>query len=612
MSARPTYEFQSIQELFGGVNRYEVPAYQRGYSWGTEQIDQLLGDLRSAYVDEPDRFYILGQVIVCKQGDTFELVDGQQRLTSLFVLIALAKNLIGDTSLAFSAVQRHQFDGLSALLLREDKDEPGELIPTLLAANAGRDHVKAVATGKPLPKEDTNLTQENLRNAVEIYTDWFKLNFPIEEDLFKFLWFVLTKASVLRLTLENVQEALLIFQKMNNRGLALDDADLLKNLLFIRATETEFGRLSNAWDKASGSIFKSRLKRAKNMEFLLKAKIGIRTGNSIPSNKVFEEWEKLLGDASAAWDFALALDSEAQMVANATNNKDREGRGPVTETAGTYLFKWVQHLEILLAGMRLSENSYRLLCDVVDARCMLSMLAGEKNQDFERLIHPWAKKISHLPVDADREQILNASHEALKDGPALIKQMLQEIPKLSYAVSTQRVKLRYCLAIAVQFTEKEAGEIIPVDYVFALTQKVPAGHKTYHLDHIFPKAAAKLANWDSAEKQSLIHSLGNLMLLHPSDNQSKGDALPSDAVTREVALGSKFVMNKVLCPISDDYAISPRVREVHARYRASFDANLQTWGHVQVIKREQQLLGILQQHFEGKLGLPAAKAEQSN
>lgn len=285
MANRPTYDFQTLQELFGGVNRYEVPAYQRGYSWGTEQIEQLLGDLRSAYSDEPDRFYILGQVIVCKQGDTYELVDGQQRLTTLFLLVSLAKNIIGDSALAFGPVQRHQFDGLSALLLREDRDEPGQLIPTLLAANAGRAFVKAVATGEPLPPTDSNLTQENIRNSIEIFSEWFKRNYPVEEDLFQFLWFVLTKASVLRLTLENVQEALLIFQKMNNRGLALDDADLLKNLLFIRASEAEFSRLSNAWDKASGSIFKSRLKRAKSMEFLLKAKIGIRTGASVPSSQ---------------------------------------------------------------------------------------------------------------------------------------------------------------------------------------------------------------------------------------------------------------------------------------------------------------------------------------
>lgn len=301
------------------------------------------------------------------------------------------------------------------------------------------------------------------------------------------------------------------------------------------------------------------------------------------------------------------------MVANATNNKDREGRGPITETAGTYLFKWVQHLEVLLAGQRLSANSYRLLCEIVDARCMLAMLAGEKNQDFERLIHPWAKNVALLPVDADREQILAASASALENCPDLIRQLAVEIPKLSYLVSTQRLKLRYCLALAVQFTEKEIGDALPVDYVFALTARVPAGQKTYHLDHIFPKSEARLAHWDSLDKANLIHSIGNLMLLDPSDNQAKGDALPGDPVTRDVALGSKFILNKALFDIPGDYAIGPRARAVHTRYREVFAADLSTWGHEQVQRRGTQVIGIIQESFMKKLSVsPEQISEESN
>lgn len=85
-----TVELKSINELFG--LRFFVPSYQRGYRWTTVQVRELLEDLYDFADDnkkEDDDYYCLQPVIVKRRGERWELVDGQQRLTALWLLSAL-------------------------------------------------------------------------------------------------------------------------------------------------------------------------------------------------------------------------------------------------------------------------------------------------------------------------------------------------------------------------------------------------------------------------------------------------------------------------------------------------------------------------------------------
>ena len=71
----------TVNKLFSDVN-YEIPIYQRNYAWGSDQIEQLIDDIRSSKND-----YFLGNLIVNqKDNNLFEVIDGQQRLTTLFLL----------------------------------------------------------------------------------------------------------------------------------------------------------------------------------------------------------------------------------------------------------------------------------------------------------------------------------------------------------------------------------------------------------------------------------------------------------------------------------------------------------------------------------------------
>src|SRR5690349_20082975 len=85
----------TIKQLFGNTDSlYQIPRYQRPYSWVNEQLEKLWDDLIEAKENEPN--YFLGSVITAKpveQGNYLDIVDGQQRLTTLMILFCVYRDL---------------------------------------------------------------------------------------------------------------------------------------------------------------------------------------------------------------------------------------------------------------------------------------------------------------------------------------------------------------------------------------------------------------------------------------------------------------------------------------------------------------------------------------
>lgn len=83
----------SVKNLFSiylhGSEKFIIPAYQRGYKWKSKDIEQLLNDINAfhTYGDE-DVFYCLQNITLVKNNENYNVVDGQQRLTTLSILLA--------------------------------------------------------------------------------------------------------------------------------------------------------------------------------------------------------------------------------------------------------------------------------------------------------------------------------------------------------------------------------------------------------------------------------------------------------------------------------------------------------------------------------------------
>jgi uncharacterized protein with ParB-like and HNH nuclease domain len=83
---------KTVRDVFDGTNYYQIPDYQRPYDWRDEEIGKLWEDVYSAF-DGKDETYFMGSVILAQTEDGyFEVVDGQQRLTTLTILFCVLRD----------------------------------------------------------------------------------------------------------------------------------------------------------------------------------------------------------------------------------------------------------------------------------------------------------------------------------------------------------------------------------------------------------------------------------------------------------------------------------------------------------------------------------------
>src|SRR4051794_9450633 len=92
----------SLNKVFSADYDFVIPDYQRPYAWGTEQALQLLDALDGSLDRDEDEPYFLGSVVLVKDRGIpkAEVIDGQQRLTTLTIMFSLLRDLAGDPAMA--------------------------------------------------------------------------------------------------------------------------------------------------------------------------------------------------------------------------------------------------------------------------------------------------------------------------------------------------------------------------------------------------------------------------------------------------------------------------------------------------------------------------------
>jgi hypothetical protein len=612
------YDPLKVASLFASDQYYIIPRYQRNYSWTDEEVSELMTDLTEAWKKFPNEAYLLGQIIVCpsaeplqtiKNVSQWDLIDGQQRCTTLYLFILVAAHYLRDNAPVnlSRAAERAIADRTSMLSIVDSHDDTIEHPRIKVAANGQSVILKLL--GGEATESPQGPTQQNILAAVEeISSTLSKISVPAEGSLYdeikSFYDFVLSHVFVVRLSLENNAHALRVFQKVNNRGLELDDADLIKNFLFQKVTDDEYPRMSDMWEQATNLLFDARLKRVKSMEFLMKALIGIETGNSIPTGNLYSEWEQLLNSKDKVKELAERLPESARYLQRISYGLLPNSAVETDISTGIKMQKFIQPFEILLAGCHLDEKSYKILLQMVEDRTMLSYWANEPSQSFERVIHPWAKRVRDLDSNPTPDLILSTGVGIFNEFSFndLSQRAFQGIQKLNYEISAQSARMRYILARVnrrIQSQMHVAGYDLQV-----LMQTTRGENRGYDLDHIFPQSTRHQELWvqDTELNESLgnssryfkkIHSIGNMTLLHPRDNREQSDALPWEETKLTNFASSELLVNRLLAPAQMWSSQQDSVYQKSIQYQRQYSQEASEWGEKQIDERARFYWDVL-------------------
>lgn len=235
---------RTVRELLGG-RKYSIDYYQREYKWQQKQVSDLLDDLSTKFLESHEEgndrtsvaeygHYFLGSIIISdKDGQKF-IIDGQQRLTTLTLLLIFLQHQI------------------------EDVEQKGQIAELIFSQRFGRrsfnlDIPERTACMEALYKgeeySDPN-APESIANIIARYNDIEEM-FPEElagVALPYFVDWLVENVHLVEIVAYSDEDAYTIFETMNDRGLSLTPTDMLKGYLLANITDTEKRtRASRIW-----------------------------------------------------------------------------------------------------------------------------------------------------------------------------------------------------------------------------------------------------------------------------------------------------------------------------------------------------------------------------
>lgn len=203
-----------------GCDFFNIPEYQRGYKWTVDNIIQLLEDLKGFKQNSSDEFYCLQNITITKTNinghSCFNVIDGQQRLTTLFILISyIQRNMSNKVLSAESNILRYS--------IREETDK--FLRESILTGDYWND-----VEYKPATKD-----QYYIAEVAKAVAEWFNINNLEERTILDHLKLIVNKV-------ESGEEET-VFASLNGGKVDLDGADLVRAILITRAAKQKYPSL---------------------------------------------------------------------------------------------------------------------------------------------------------------------------------------------------------------------------------------------------------------------------------------------------------------------------------------------------------------------------------
>jgi hypothetical protein len=229
-----------------------VPPSQRSYRWKQDHAEDLFKDMKTAIEDDSPE-YFLGSVVSIDIGGDIQIYDGQQRLATTMILIAAIRNALLDLgNEKDAAITERSY-------LFSEKLGAAQVTPNLTLNFEDRDYFFNKILPRPsAPKEkrstatrskDSHARMDSvLKYAKSFIADLIKLDSPAiaDERLRRWLQFIETSLRVTWVQVGDERTAFTIFETMNDRGLKLSAADLLKNFLHAMA-DTHRDEIIHKW-----------------------------------------------------------------------------------------------------------------------------------------------------------------------------------------------------------------------------------------------------------------------------------------------------------------------------------------------------------------------------
>jgi len=537
-------------------NFLTVPRYQRAYSWEDDNVGDFLTDVNTSFNNGAAE-YFMGSVVIQGADQKYEVVDGQQRLTTATILVAAVRDYLGEKGQAAIAEDlERQF------LLTKDTWQQ-QIKPRMILSDYDNAffvsnilETKAVNIAKPTRESHERILRAKMA-AREFINGFVAQTANWLERLQRLIEFLEHKVRVIMVIVPSQANAYVIFETLNDRGRDLSASDLLKNYLFGKAG-SRLDEVQTKWNLMLGTL---EMHGGDAVVITYIRQLWSATRELAREKELFSKIKDKIINVQTAVDFAGELHERARKYAAIINESDGSwdelGAEAKSIIRSLNLLKLERHRPALLA----------LICCFEKGECIKAM----------RLLLNGA--VRYLIVTGAGGGTLESAYSdaarkiftgEIKTATAFGKELQKIIPndeafKASFktARSSKAFLARYYMTTLERAANGEENcELVPNENVTAV-----------NLEHVLPENPEE--NWPHVESDiaaAYSKRLGNLAILSVALNTDMGNKGFEEK--RKILAASQFKLTK---SISDYESWGPA--EIDARQATLADLAVKAWGY---------------------------------
>ncbi len=514
--------------------RLRVPKYQRNYAWDDEHVTDLLDDLAGA-IQRNDVRHFVGSIVLTRLGnEDLEIVDGQQRLATAFMVLCAIRDCFTNQrdALRASAVTDkyiHTTDiktgaKLSRLILNAT-DNPYFQHHVVTRPATGDCAIKPSTTSHHRIAEAFKRVSDRVRKIAEVAGS------APHVALSRWIDFIDGGASAIRVIVPDHATAFTIFETLNDRGIELAISDLVKNFLYA-AAEDSIDEAEVYWQKMSG-VLEAMSEKDVYTNFLRhfwSSYHGITR-----EREIFKKAKSQIKNKKDALSLCDDLARNAGIYAALANPGHPNWKKSTPECkdhiTSLLVLRMTQVRPLLLAVCDTfrSPEILKALRVLVSASVRI-LIAQSRGGTIEKLY-------AELALSVREKKLLNAT--------ALLAEIAKKVPsdrefeeEFRNARVSKDYLARFYLRQLERYANPELGGLIVSDSSADIT-----------LEHILPSEKGKIwPEFDSETHSSELSRIGNLCLLAEDDNATLGNS--TFATKKPAYLKSKFKLTRDIGEVS--------------------------------------------------------------
>ncbi len=502
---RIEFERESLGHLLKD-RQLRVPRFQRSYAWQERHVRELLDDVGAA-LDAGEEEYFLGSIVISGGEGADEVVDGQQRLATAAVFIGAVRDALVSRGHAerartvageFLATQHRRTQELVPKLTLNELDHEFFMAQVITPPDDATARKKAPARASHERLQAAKAVAEEKVAAIVAATK------DPEERLLDWIDFLEEKARVICVSVPDHANAFVIFETLNDRGLDLSIADLLKNYLFGRA-DNRIAEVQGRWMRMLGA-----LEAAGGEELVLSylRHLWSSIHGATRERELYTKIKSSLKTKQKVVDFADTLGENAKYYAAIVNPRDRfwrklggSARGHIE--ALSYL-RMEQFRPLLLAALaHLKDNEVRkLLRYLVSASVRFLVVGGLGGGTMEKAYADAAQAISSGKFTSASDVAKSLSKLVPADKPF-------EAGFANVTVQQSYLARYYLRAIERTSMKQAEPEFVPND-----------NEDEVNLEHVLPQNPSVAWKMPADDALRYYNRLGNLALMQKRPNRA--------------------------------------------------------------------------------------------